>query len=101
MLFRSLRVLDRLPEPVNADIQSELAVTSVKLSEDKWYERTLKDKGILRWDVEVPPKSRGAEAKAIDFEFSVAFDKNISLAEPAEEMLEQNKRDLMHELNLK
>jgi uncharacterized protein (TIGR02231 family) len=95
----AVRVLDRLPEPVNADIQSELENASVELSKDKAYQRSLKDKGILRWDVEVPGGSRGADAKAIDFEFSVAFDKNVNLAEPSAEMLEQNKRELMRELD--
>ena len=96
----TIRVLDRLPDPKNADIKVTLGTPSVKISEDPLYQSTLRKSGILRWDVEVPAKSSGDKAKTIDYDFKLEFDRNTHLAEPAAEIIERNKKDFQRDLEL-
>ena len=36
-------------------------------------------KGILRWDVEVPPQAMGDKAVKVEHQFNVEYDKQMSL----------------------
>jgi len=96
----TIRVLDRLPDPKNADIKVTLGTPTIKISEDPLYLSTLRKSGILRWDVEVPAKSSGDKAKTIDYDFKLEFDRNTHLAEPAAEIIERNKKDFQRDLEL-
>ena len=73
----------RLPEPKDADIRITLGEMSDKLSEDEVYQRTLRQMGILRWDIEVPAKAEGASARKVEYEFKMEFDRNMHISEPS------------------
>jgi hypothetical protein len=78
-----VRLFDRLPEPKDADIRITLGEMNDKLSEDEVYQRTLRQMGILRWDIEVPAKAEGASARKVEYEFKMEFDRNMHIGEPS------------------
>jgi uncharacterized protein (TIGR02231 family) len=78
-----VRLFDRLPEPKGADIRITLGEMTDKLSEDEVYRRTLRQMGILRWDIEVPAKAEGASARKVEYEFKMEFDRNMHISEPS------------------
>lgn len=74
-----LRLLDRLPYSDDPSIKIELTKTSVPLSEDTEYVRSLKKKGILRWDIELEPNTTGEKATIVKYSFTTEYDKNMQL----------------------
>jgi hypothetical protein len=86
----AVRVLDRLPDPKNADIRVTFGKPGVELSKDATYVATLRKSGILRWDIDTPAKSSGDKAVTIGYDFKLEFDRNMSLTEPAEDILHRN-----------
>ena len=94
-----VRLLDRLPDPKGADIQVILGKTSQELSKDEVYMRSLRKSGILRWEVEVPEKSFGAKSKMVEYDYKIAFDRNMHLAEPAPAAVEKDKMEFQRMLN--
>jgi hypothetical protein len=78
----SLRLIDRMPTA--KEKENEVKVTLVssggKLSDSEAYQQAERKKGILRWDVEVPPQAIGPKAFAIDYQMSVEYDKQLSIA---------------------
>ncbi|MCL2700822.1 MAG: mucoidy inhibitor MuiA family protein [Phycisphaerae bacterium] len=94
----AVRVLDRLPDPKNADIRVTLGQPSVEISKDATYLATLRKNGILRWDVEVPAKASGDKAATINYDFKLEFDRNTHLTEPAEEILNRSKAEFQKDL---
>ncbi|MFB3893173.1 MAG: mucoidy inhibitor MuiA family protein [Phycisphaerae bacterium] len=94
-----VRLLDRLPDPRGADIRVTLGKTSLEISKDEVYLRTLRKSGILRWEVDVPAKSSGAKAQKVEYDYKVEFDKNMHLAEPSPAELEKQKVQFRMELD--
>jgi uncharacterized protein (TIGR02231 family) len=79
-----VRVLDRLPYAENGeDIRVTLAETSENISDDKLYQRVERPKGLLRWDIEVAAKTAGEEAKLIEYEYTVEYDRQYVVSLPA------------------
>jgi hypothetical protein len=79
-----LRVLDRLPHAENGeDIRVTLAKTSDEISDDKLYQRVERPKGLLRWDIEVAAKAAGEEARLIEYEYAVEYDRQYVVSLPA------------------
>jgi uncharacterized protein (TIGR02231 family) len=74
-----LRLLDRLPYCGDSSIKVELAKTSLPLSEDAEYLRTLKKKGILRCDLELKPNTTAENATIVTYSFTIEYDKNMKL----------------------
>lgn len=52
-----LRLLERIPYTEETNLEIRDFETSTALSTDQDYVRTLKDKGILRWDLELVPNT--------------------------------------------
>ncbi|HEY4329347.1 MAG TPA: DUF4139 domain-containing protein, partial [Phycisphaerae bacterium] len=82
----TVRLLDRLPTAKEEQIRVTMAPVSKdgrELSKDSVYEQTDKKKGILRWDVEVPPQAVDTKALAIEYQFKLEYDKGMSISSPA------------------
>ncbi len=77
----SVRILDRLPSPKGTEITVKLLSQSPELSDDKDYLETGRKKNLLRWDIMVPPGATGTKAFAVEYKFSVVFDKQMTLTE--------------------
>lgn len=74
-----LRLLDRLPSTDDRSIKIELLKTSPELSKDAEYLRTLRKKGILRWDMNLKPNSADQNATVVNYSFTMEYDKNMQI----------------------
>jgi len=78
-----VRVIDRLPF---AQRENEIKVTldtgKRKLSDDAFYLRRERPRGILRWDVEVPAGAAGEKAAAVDYDYTLEFARNLQITSP-------------------
>jgi hypothetical protein len=52
-------------------------------SQDPLYLQKDKKKNILRWDIEVPPSSVDEKAYAVEYQFTLSYDKNLTIVVPA------------------
>ena len=52
-------------------------------SQDPLYLQKDKKKNILRWDLEVPQNSVDEKAYAVEYQFTLLYDKNLTIVEPA------------------
>jgi len=78
-----VRVFDRLPYASGrADIRVTLGEMSDKLSDDPFYLQRERPKGILRWDVEVPAGASGANARTVEFDYKLEFDRKLHVTTP-------------------
>jgi hypothetical protein len=79
-----VRVLDRLPHAENGeDIRVTLAKTSDPISEDKLYQREERPMGLLRWDIDAPAKAAGEDARLIEYQYAVEYDRQYVVSLPA------------------
>ncbi len=74
-----LRLFDRLPWTENKDLSIELTTISQPLSSDAEYVRTEKDKGILRWDLELAPNTFDEQATIINYAFTLKYDNDLTI----------------------
>ena len=72
----AVRVLDRIPASKTEDLTVSLEKTSLALSSDSLYVRDLKGNGILRWDLDLPAGSAGAQARQIEYVYELRFAKD-------------------------
>ena len=78
-----VRVFDRIPvADRDADVRVTLGEMKDKISTDELYLRVDRPKGILRWEVDVPPGAAGARARIVEYDYKLAFDRNFSLQMP-------------------
>ena len=75
----AIRLMDRLPRAKESDIKVTLEDPGVELCADRTYQTTQRAKGILRWDTKVPAQAIGPEALAIEYEFRLEYDKQMSI----------------------
>lgn len=75
-----VQVWDRLP---HAEAAMTIAVNLVspkpELSADPLYQRDERPKGLLRWDVTAKPDQNGEKALAIEYEYKIEYDKNVTI----------------------
>jgi len=74
-----IRLLDRLPYTKNGSIKIELGDTSVQLSKDSEYLRTLRKKNLLRWDLDLKPNAIGKDAAVVTYTFTMEYDRNMQI----------------------
>jgi hypothetical protein len=78
-----VRVVDRLPY---AEREHEIKITldSKKnpLSDDAFYLRRERPRGILRWDVDVPAAAAGEKAAVVDYVYTLEFARNLEITNP-------------------
>lgn len=75
----AVRLVDRLPKPADKQIRVTIASGDANLSKDDEYLRTQRKEGILRWDIDAPPRSTGAKATVVEYTFRLEFDKQMSI----------------------
>jgi hypothetical protein len=92
----AVRVLDRLPHAENGvDIRITLGETSDPISRDKLYQRQERPMGILRWDIEVPAGAAGEDARLVEYQYTVEYDRQFVVSLPtAKQTLEEEFRRL-------
>lgn len=78
-----LRLLDRLPYSSSAgQVRVTLKDPSEPLSQEALYQRMERPKGLLRWDIEVPARATGEEARTVEYSYTAEFDRNFELTAP-------------------
>ena len=75
----AVRLMERLPWTESPQISIELTSNSHPLSSDAEYLRTEKDKGILRWDLELKPNTFGQKATIINYAFTLKYDNDMTI----------------------
>jgi uncharacterized protein (TIGR02231 family) len=75
----TLRLMDRLPWTENDDLSIELTDNSHPLSTDADYVRTQKDKGILRWDLNLKPDTSGKKGTIVTYAFTLKYDNDMAI----------------------
>lgn len=97
-----LRVMDRLPSADRkADIRVSLGEMSDELAEDKLYERRERPRGILRWDIDVPASATGANARLINYTYTVEYDRNFHLNSPSAQQQMQQEFEQLERARMK
>ena len=75
-----VQVWDRTP---HAEAAMTIAINvkdpKPELSIDPLYLRDDRNKGLLRWDINLEPKQNGEKAMTIDYEFRMELDKNVNI----------------------
>ena len=74
-----LQVWDRLPHAENEVVAVNLVKATPETSTESVYVREHKPHNLLRWDVKVDPAMSGDKALAINYEFKLELDKQMTL----------------------
>jgi hypothetical protein len=74
-----VQVWDRLPHAENETVGVTLGKHEPPLSKDPLYEREEKPNNLLRWDLEVEPGMNGEKAKTVQYDFTLAFDRQMTI----------------------
>jgi Domain of unknown function (DUF4139)/N-terminal domain of unknown function (DUF4140) len=75
----SLQVWDRLPHAETESVGISLQKTTPELSKDALYLRESRPQNLLRWDVKIDNSMNGEKALAINYEFQMALDKQMTV----------------------
>ena len=79
----NIRLVDRLPAPEDRkNVRVTFDPMDTKLSSNKLYKRMERPEGILRWDIEVEPRSVGEKANMIAYGFTIEHDRNYRISLP-------------------
>jgi hypothetical protein len=76
----NLRLLERLPFTDNPNIEITLLDPSLSLSKDAEYLRTQKDKGILRWDLNLRAATAGYKATVVKYGYTMKYDNDMEIS---------------------
>ncbi len=74
-----LQVWDRLPYAENDTVGVALIKTTPELSKDALYQREQRPSNLLRWDLVVEPNAHGEKATAVNFEFKLELDRQLTI----------------------
>lgn len=77
---RLVRVLDRIPTGKDSEIKVTLVSSQIDVHKESGGNSSDRKKGILRWDVEVPPGANGSTARSFEYKFKLEYDKGMSVA---------------------
>lgn len=76
-----MQVWDRLPRPETDAITVSVLKSAPELSEDPLYLRGPRTQNLLRWDVTAEPNANGEKALAIQYEFKMELDRNMTISD--------------------
>jgi hypothetical protein len=80
----NVRLMDRLPTGKDGEVRVTFvdvpAPDGAALSKDKEYLLAERKKGILRWDVTVPPQKNGSEAFSLTYKMNMEYDRNLAIS---------------------
>lgn len=86
-----VRVVDRLPYAERSeDIRVTMGEMSDPLSEDKLYLRRERPMGLLRWEVDIPAGAAGEEARLIEYQYTVEYDRKFQVSLPSGKQLQED-----------
>lgn len=74
-----LRMFERIPYTKDEDLEIYDFQTNTALSKDTDYLRTERDKGILRWDLNLAPKMTGENAKVVTYTYAMKYDSDMQI----------------------
>jgi uncharacterized protein (TIGR02231 family) len=76
-----VRLSDRLPIGKDNEIRVTLLSSSVPATHEEVDRPSAKDKktGVVRWDLDVPAQAMGAKAAAVEYAFTMEFDKQMTV----------------------
>jgi hypothetical protein len=74
-----IRLLDRLPVAKESDVKITLVSPGEELSDDADYLQKQRKDGILRWELQVPSQAIGTKALALEYQFQLEYDKQMSV----------------------
>lgn len=74
-----LQVWDRLPFAENETMGVSLVKANPEVSKDSLYLREDRPHNLLRWDLDVDPAMNGEKAQAIQYEFKLELDKQMTI----------------------
>jgi len=74
-----LRLMERIPYTEDTGLEIKDFETNTPVSTDQDYVRTLKDKGILRWDLELAPNTVSEKARIITYSYTMKYDKGLQI----------------------
>ena len=94
----AVRLLDRIPASKGEDIQVRLLKTSQAVSTDAVYNRDMKDKGILRWDMDLAGEAAGAKVRRLEYTFEMKYAKDAQVGREATAMPAMMQDDLRQEM---
>jgi len=72
----TVRLIDRIPATKSEDVRISLDRPKTPLSTDALYVRDLKDRGILRWDLDLEAGASGVKATDVEYGFEMRFAKD-------------------------
>jgi uncharacterized protein (TIGR02231 family) len=77
----NVRLMDRLPTGKDGEVRVTFVdAEGVAVSKDKEYQQADRKKGILRWDVTVPPQKNGSEAFSLTYKMNMEYDRNLAIS---------------------
>jgi hypothetical protein len=71
--------MERIPYTEDTGLEIKDFETNTPLSTDQDYVRTLKDKGILRWDLELAPNTISEKSRVITYSYTMKYDKEMQI----------------------
>jgi uncharacterized protein (TIGR02231 family) len=74
-----MQVWDRLPHPETDAVGVSLIKAAPETSKDPLYQREQQPSNLLRWDVSVDPAMSGEKALAIQYEFRLELDRQMTI----------------------
>ena len=74
-----LCLMDRLPYTRNPNIEILVKDMSHQLSTDAEYVRTEKNKGLLRWDLDLKPNTTDSGATVIEYSYTLKYDNDMTI----------------------
>jgi hypothetical protein len=74
-----LRLMERIPYSEDATLEIKDFQTNTPLSTDAEYLRAERDKGILRWDLELAPGATGQNAKIVTYSYTIKYGNEMKI----------------------
>jgi uncharacterized protein (TIGR02231 family) len=74
-----LRLLERIPYTEDESLEIKDFETKPALSTDTEYLRTERNKGILRWDLELPPNTSEERATVVTYSYTMRYDSGMQI----------------------
>jgi hypothetical protein len=90
-----IRLLDRFPVTKDDGLKITLKKGADSLSEDREYRDFQYPRGILRWDLELPPETSGSKGTTFEYSYDVRFDSDMRISTEGEKIRQQVEDDLL------
>jgi uncharacterized protein (TIGR02231 family) len=74
-----MQIWERLPHAENEAVGVSLVKATPEVSKDALYQREQRPTNLLRWDVNVEPNQNGEKALAIQYEFKLELDRQMTI----------------------